>query len=88
MIESPRWLIKQGKISKARKDLAWVRHLPEDHPYVVAELAEISAQIDREAQLREGKRAIVAAWTEISSKKMRFRVIFAMAMKWMSNLTG
>lgn len=88
MIESPRWLVKQGRTSEARKNLAWVRHLPEDHPYVAAELAEISAQIDHEVRLREGKGAILAAWTEMSAKKMRFRVIFAMAMKWMVNLTG
>ncbi|KAH8892793.1 putative sugar transporter [Thozetella sp. PMI_491] len=88
MIESPRWLVKNGKFDLARKNLSWVRNLPADHPYVESELAQMKSQLDAEAEYGRGTSQIKAAWKELSSKRLRFRVCFAMAMKWMSNLAG
>lgn len=89
MTESPRWLMKKGKYEAARKNLSWVRNLPSDHEYIETELAEMKAQLDHEAEtIGHGVSGMKTAWREIISKKMRFRVLFAMAMKWMSNLTG
>ena len=47
LTESPRWLASRGHGVKALKNLAWLRNLPRDHPYVVEELAEIEAAIRR-----------------------------------------
>lgn len=81
--------MKKGRYEAARANLAWVRNLPADHQYIVTELAEMKAQLDHEAEdVGEGVSAMMTSWKEITSKKMRFRVLFAMAMKWMSNLTG
>lgn len=89
MIESPRWLMKKGKHDSAAKNLAWVRNLTVDHDYVQQELAEMKAQLENEAaNVGHGMSGMKTAWKEIISKEMRFRVVFAMAMKWMSNLTG
>lgn len=88
MIESPRWLVKKGRLEEARKNLAWVRNLSPEHEYVEKELSDIASQLRHERESLSGQGAIKGAWKEISSKKMRFRVIFALAMKWMSNLTG
>lgn len=51
MIESPRWLLTKGRTAEARKALAWVRNLPEDHPLVQSELAEAQASISIEQEL-------------------------------------
>ncbi|KAI9929618.1 hypothetical protein MW887_001092 [Aspergillus wentii] len=56
MIESPRWLASQNNIAKAQANLAWVRHLPLDHEYVVNELAEIQTAINLELEGHGGRR--------------------------------
>ncbi|KAJ3519529.1 hypothetical protein NM208_g14093 [Fusarium decemcellulare] len=89
MPESPRWLIKRGRREQAVKNLCWVRNLPADDPYVVQELADMEAQLEAEAASQgTGISGMKLAWKEMTRKEMRFRIIFAMAMKWMSNLTG
>ncbi|KAL5318406.1 hypothetical protein ACEPPN_013466 [Leptodophora sp. 'Broadleaf-Isolate-01'] len=46
--ESPRFLIKKGRADKARKVLAYIRHLPCEHEYVNLEVEEIEEAIRRE----------------------------------------
>ncbi|KAK7551480.1 general substrate transporter [Phyllosticta citricarpa] len=58
--ESPRWLIKVKQPEKASRNLSILRNLPEDHPYVQAELAAITSQIESEAEATMG-----SAWTGI-----------------------
>lgn len=43
--ETPRFLIKQGRPEQARANLAYLRNLPPDHPYIAEELAAIERQI-------------------------------------------
>jgi hypothetical protein len=54
--ESPRFLIKKGKHEQAIRNLARVRHLPEDHEYVVREITaiELSHQAELEATMGAG----------------------------------
>ena len=42
--ESPRWYAKTDQLEKAATTLSWIRGLPQDHPYIQQELAEIRAQ--------------------------------------------
>ncbi|GAB7362475.1 hypothetical protein MBLNU230_g2797t1 [Neophaeotheca triangularis] len=37
--ESPRWLLSKDKRSQAIKNLCWIRQLPEDHTYILEEVA-------------------------------------------------
>ncbi|GES63264.1 general substrate transporter [Aspergillus terreus] len=52
--ESPRFLIKKGKYEQALKNLARLRHLPEDHEYVVREIQGIQASHDAEMEATMG----------------------------------
>jgi SP family sugar:H+ symporter-like MFS transporter len=51
--ETPRFLIRQGRLDKAANALGRLRRLPEDHPAVKSELAEIKAVHDFETRLGE-----------------------------------
>ncbi|PWY69965.1 general substrate transporter [Aspergillus eucalypticola CBS 122712] len=58
IIESPRWLASKNRIVQAQKNLAWVRNLPFDHPYVVNELTEIQAAVNQELEMSGGRRTL------------------------------
>ncbi|KAJ9478939.1 Quinate permease [Pseudozyma hubeiensis] len=47
LVESPRWLLSKGRTEEARKNLAYIRHLPADHPYFVEEFNEMSYAIEQ-----------------------------------------
>ncbi|KAH6617691.1 general substrate transporter [Chaetomium sp. MPI-SDFR-AT-0129] len=48
--ESPRYLIMKDQHEKALKTMARLRHLPEDHEYVVTEISAITAAHQRETE--------------------------------------
>jgi SP family sugar:H+ symporter-like MFS transporter len=49
--ETPRYLIRQGKIDKAAKSLSRLRRLDVDNPYLLEELADIEANYKHELSL-------------------------------------
>ena len=53
--ESPRFLIKKGKLDHAVKNLSRVRNLPEDHEYVVNEIREIKRSLAEEQEATMGQ---------------------------------
>ncbi|KAJ5101243.1 hypothetical protein NUU61_003465 [Penicillium alfredii] len=59
--ESPRYLVKQGKIDKALEYLSRVRNLPLDHEYVVQEMNGIQSahQIEMEATMGSGPLGVI-----------------------------
>lgn len=42
--ETPRWYVKHDRWDEATKALSWIRKLPADHPYILAELEEVRLQ--------------------------------------------
>jgi len=46
--ESPRWLLTNGKRDKAIKTLSYIRNLPEDHDYLIAEVNAITVQVEHD----------------------------------------
>lgn len=46
--ESPRWLYLTGRSEKAWAQLCKLRGLPDDHPYLLKEWADITAEIDHD----------------------------------------
>ncbi|KAI3403187.2 hypothetical protein KGF56_004076 [Candida oxycetoniae] len=80
-IESPRWLVKTGKIEKAVRNLSHLRKLPQNHPYVIAELSDINDQVETEKQATSGYN-MWRCVKEICTKKSiayRFFAIAALA---------
>ncbi|KAI1073410.1 putative MFS quinate transporter [Whalleya microplaca] len=52
--ESPRFLVKQGKHEKALENMAHIRHLPIDDPYIISEVNAIRAAHDEELEATKG----------------------------------
>ncbi|KAB8211603.1 Sugar and other transporter [Aspergillus parasiticus SU-1] len=59
--ESPRYLVKKGKYDEALRNLSRVRHLPEDHEYVVEEITAIrnSHEAEMEATMGSGPMGVI-----------------------------
>ena len=53
--ESPRYLVKKGKINQVRVNLANIRHLDENSDYVRKEIADIENQLTQEKQATLGQ---------------------------------
>ncbi|GLA66479.1 hypothetical protein ABZX51_011592 [Aspergillus tubingensis] len=88
MIESPRWLASKNRIVQAQKNLAWVRNLPFDHPYVVNELAEIQAAVNQELEMSGGRRTLSHIVRECAAPGVRNRILIGVMLMLLQNLTG
>ncbi|KAH8662141.1 general substrate transporter [Xylariales sp. PMI_506] len=89
IIESPRWLVSANRGDAARKALAWVRHLPADHPYIQRELDEIQASVTHELEVSgQGRRSTVQIFRELAVPGVRGRVIVSVLLMLLQNLTG
>lgn len=88
MIESPRWLASKNQITKAQKNLAWVRHLPLEHPYVVNEIAEIQASVNQELEMSGERRTLSQVVRECAAPGVRNRILIGVMLMLLQNLTG
>jgi hypothetical protein len=52
--ESPRFLIRQGKVEQASHVMSHLRRLPEDHPYIRREMYNIQASLNEELEATKG----------------------------------
>lgn len=80
--ESLRWLSLKGRDEDLKKTLVKLRDLPEDHPEIQEELAEIEAAAEIELQNKQSK------WTEIFQPANFHRVLIAIAMQSFQQWTG
>ncbi|KAH8902351.1 major facilitator superfamily transporter monosaccharide [Coniochaeta sp. PMI_546] len=80
--ETPRFLIKQGRMDRAARSLGILRRLPADHPSIQDELAEIKANHDYEMSL--GK----ASYIDCFRTGMRKRQLTGMGLQALQQLTG
>ncbi|KAJ8144546.1 hypothetical protein OXX80_001811 [Metschnikowia pulcherrima] len=85
--ESPRFLVSKGKIDKARKNLAYLRGLSEDHPYSVFELENISKAIEENFE-QTGRGFFDPLKALFFSKKMLYRLLLSTSMFMMQNGYG
>jgi SP family sugar:H+ symporter-like MFS transporter len=84
MPESPRYLIKRGRLNEARKSLAYSNRVSADNAAIFAEVEEINAAILREDA--EGK----TTWSELlnGKPKIGFRVLCGIILMSLQQLTG
>lgn len=87
--ESPRWLIKAGKLSKARAILSKIRNLPEEHPYLRWEVQSIEAQLAHEMQGRLGaNKGLAGIMRETMAPENRNRLFLGVIMMFIQNLVS
>ncbi|KAF8211091.1 hypothetical protein K438DRAFT_1808793 [Mycena galopus ATCC 62051] len=87
MIESPRWLVSRDRNAEALKNLASLRNLPEDAPYVVEEYSEIEAAIAHERSLA-GAGFFGPLKTVFTSKTLVYRLLLGSSLFVWQNGTG
>jgi sugar porter (SP) family MFS transporter len=80
--ETPRFLIKRGRLTDATRSLAKLRGMAVDHPALAEELAEIQA--NHEYELTIGSSSYLACF----KKPIRKRLITGMLLQGLQQLTG
>ncbi|KAF4544943.1 Sugar/inositol transporter [Lasiodiplodia theobromae] len=86
--ESPRWLVSMGRSEKALTALSWIRNLPQDHEYVLSELADFQTAVNHEIESAGGKRNLLQIFRELGQPGVRNRASLGMIMMLFQNLTG
>ncbi|KAF8245420.1 general substrate transporter [Wilcoxina mikolae CBS 423.85] len=83
--ESPRFHVKKFQPEKALKTLTWLRHLPEDHEYIIEELRAMQEQVDREHVQAPSKLRMMR---ELFWRGNRNRLAIGVVLMLCQNLTG
>ncbi|GEQ67454.1 hypothetical protein JCM33374_g1119 [Metschnikowia sp. JCM 33374] len=85
--ESPRFLVSKGKIDKARKNLAYLRGLDEDHPYSIFEMENIGRAIDENFE-KTGRGFFDPLKALFFSRTMLYRLLLSTSLFMMQNGFG
>ena len=80
--ETPRYLVKVGKDTKALKSLVFLRRLPADSPHILAELEEIKANYEYEKSLG------TASYAECFRGNMGKRTLTGITLQSLQQLVG
>lgn len=79
--ESPRYEFRHGKVESARKTLAKLYGVPENHVRIIEEMEEIREQFEAESQDQ--------VWHEfLTAPRMLYRIVLGMALQSLQQLTG
>lgn len=80
---SPRWLVEVGRDTEAQSTLAWLRSLPESHPEIVREYAEIKAEVLTIREIRashgsnkSGIARVLQPYIELFTSKSNFHRLY------------
>ncbi|KAI3403188.2 hypothetical protein KGF56_004077 [Candida oxycetoniae] len=75
-VESPRWLLKCGKTQDAVAKLSKLRHLPNDHPYIIAEISDINEQVMVEKEATKNSSLLNNFKQMFTNKSIAYRFVF------------
>lgn len=85
--ESPRWLIKSGKTSRATEILSKIRNLPQDHSYIQEEVQSVECQLENQNQGTSGQtRGFIGMCRELAAPGLRNRLLLGMSFMMLQNL--
>ncbi|EMF17764.1 general substrate transporter [Sphaerulina musiva SO2202] len=87
-VESPRWLLKVGKVEQAVKNLSTLRHLPEDHWYVQAEIMDVKDQLEREREATMGTKWYGVIRELVGTAANRYRLMLSVFSQLLSQWSG
>ncbi|KYK58156.1 glucose transporter-like protein [Drechmeria coniospora] len=80
--ETPRYLVRRGKMDKAAKSLGVIRRLPPDHPVILSELDEVKTNHDYEMSIGS------ASYIKCFKPPILKRQFTGMALQALQQLTG
>ncbi|KAH8083059.1 putative hexose transport-related protein [Filobasidium floriforme] len=66
IFDSPRWYASRGRMEEAKKTLAKIRRLPEDHHFLQQELEEMSRGVNQEQEIKSA-----TSWAGLFSELKR-----------------
>jgi len=81
--ETPRYLINHGKSEQGLNNLARLRNLSADHPYVQTEFREMEAQYHCEQHVHVGHNYSVV-FKDVFTNRSNFRRFFLVSMMFLS----
>lgn len=87
-IESPRWLVKVGKVQQAGRNLAKIRNLPEDNDFINAEMKDISDQLEREAEVTKSAGFLARLKEFVVPAPNRYRLMLSVMTQLLSQWSG
>ncbi|GAB7344327.1 hypothetical protein MBLNU457_2192t1 [Dothideomycetes sp. NU457] len=86
--ESPRYLVKQGKVELALYNLSRIRKLPEDHPMVQGEIRDIQHQLEEEQEATMGAGVFGLFKEMFLIPKNAFRLYLGLGVQLLSQWSG
>jgi len=86
--ESPRYLVKQGKDQKALEVMSRLRHLPQDHDYVLNEVNAITLSHHEEMEATKGSGPLGILREAFTIKSNLYRVALTIIAQIMSQWSG
>lgn len=87
LTESPRFLVTRDRNELALKNLAYLRHLPADAPYVVQEMHEIETAVAHERSLA-GAGFFGPMKTVFADGRLMYRLLLGSSLFAWQNATG
>lgn len=83
--ESPRFDFRHGRVDQARRTMAKLYGVPENHRVIVNEINEIKEQLDAES----GSEGGIRGWVEMfQGPRMLYRIILGVVLQALQQLTG
>lgn len=86
--ESPRYLIKKGRLEEAVTNMTRIRKLDRDHPYIIQEITAVSNQWHEEQEATKGQGALGIVKEIFLIPKNLYRFYLAMMAQILSQWSG
>ncbi|KAF3002205.1 hypothetical protein E8E14_000358 [Neopestalotiopsis sp. 37M] len=83
--ESPRWLVRAHKVSQATKALAALKDLPEDHPAIRTEIAQIESSLET---VGAKNTSLLRMFSKDDDERLFYRFCLCIALQFFQQMCG